>query len=65
MLYNSLVQLNKEDKIDIDINLKEELPAESSRRRSNQNSSLLSSDYKLGIKTLEEIDIIMIRKADK
>ena len=65
MLYTSLVKLKNDDKIDININLKEELRAESTRRRSNQNSSLLSSDHKLALKSLKNNDNIMIRKADK
>ena len=64
-LYSSLLQLEDEHKIELNQNLKEELRAESTRRRSRQHSRLLSDENKLTMKNLKENENIIIRKADK
>ena len=65
ILYDKLLSLQRENKIIINPNLKDELRGESTRRRCFENSSILSDEMKQAAKELRSNPNIVIKKADK
>jgi hypothetical protein len=65
LLYESLLKLKNENKIDINPNLKDQLRAEATKQRGTSTSSILTPDLRQAAKKLRDNDQIVIRKADK
>ena len=65
LLYQDILQLEKEDKVSITGDLKGELIGEGNKLRGNSNSQLLTKELKEAAKQLKEDQRIIIRRADK
>ena len=65
MLYESLIDLERNNKIVINPDLKDQLRGESTRRRSYSESKLMTPELKEAAKQLRENPDIVIKKADK
>lgn len=65
LLYQDILQLEKDNKVTIKGDLKGELVGEGNKLRGNSNSKLLTKELKEAAKQLKENDRIIIRRADK
>ena len=65
ILYDKILSLQRENKIIINPNLKNELRGESTRRRCFEKSSVHSDEMKQAAKELRSNPNIVIKKADK
>jgi hypothetical protein len=65
LLYESLLKLKNENKIEINPNLKDQLRAEATKQRGTSASSILTPALREAAKNLRDNDQIVIRKADK
>jgi hypothetical protein len=65
LLYESLLKLKNENKIEINPNMKEQLRAEATKQRGTSKSSILTPALRQAAKNLRDNDQIVIRKADK
>ena len=65
VLYKSILKLENDNKIIINPNLKEQLCAEGTKRRTCKRTRLLTPELQQAAKELRENEEIIIRKADK
>jgi uncharacterized protein (DUF1778 family) len=65
LLYDSLLKLKNDGKININPDLKDLLRAEASKQRGSSNSKILTPALRQAAKQLRDNDQIVIRKADK
>ena len=65
LLYQDIQKLEKDKKVVVDEQLKEQLLAEATKARGSTKSRLLSDDLKSAARALRENDNIVTRKADK
>ena len=65
LLFQDILQLQKDDKVDIKGDLKGELIGEGNKLRGKSTSTLLTKELKEAAKQLKENERIIIRRADK
>ena len=65
LLYRDIRRLQDENKVEVDPRLKDQLVAESSKRRGSTHSKLLTKEMREAAKELREDDRVIVRRADK
>ena len=65
LLYQDILKLEKEKKVEVNSRLKDQMVGESSKVRSTSKSKIMTEDLRKAAKDLRENENIVIRRADK